>query len=98
MTEPRKRGPLDADFERGYRPIDEPPGIEEAEYQRWKVAGGKVMDHLDIVAEIRLKAAAPALLRSCKELFALAVNPGNYTEAHRQLILTEARAALKAAE
>jgi hypothetical protein len=36
--------PLYLDFMNGYVPMDEPPGIEEMEYKRWKDAGGKVSD------------------------------------------------------
>ena len=41
-NKPRGRGPFDEEFERGYVPVDAPPGIEEHEYRRWKEAGGKV--------------------------------------------------------
>lgn len=33
---------LVADFEAGYVPMDEPPGLEEAAYKLWKEAGGEV--------------------------------------------------------
>lgn len=60
----RKRGPFDGDFERGYVPCDEPPGLEECEYARWKHAGGKVLDRSDwnhSVITVREYFAAAAL-------------------------------------
>lgn len=41
-TDAAKPGPLDAEFELGYHPCDEPPGFEEREYAKWKAAGGVV--------------------------------------------------------
>lgn len=34
--------PLHDEFRRGYRPMDEPPGMEEGEYALWMKAGGRV--------------------------------------------------------
>lgn len=42
MKTQRQPGPLDAQFEAGYVPCDEPPGLTEIEYQGWKAAGGTV--------------------------------------------------------
>jgi hypothetical protein len=41
----RQPGPYDEEFERGYIPADEPPGLEEQEYAAWKAAGGQVIRH-----------------------------------------------------
>lgn len=38
----RDHGPLDHKFEAGYIPMDEPPGLEEIEYRRWKASGGRI--------------------------------------------------------
>jgi hypothetical protein len=38
----RERGAMDGQFEAGYIPGDEPPGISERQYQAWKAAGGQV--------------------------------------------------------
>lgn len=37
-------GSLILQFERGYIPLDEPPGLEELAYAAWKAAGGKVKE------------------------------------------------------
>ena len=41
-------------FEQGYHPTDEPPGLEEWAYKQWKAGGGKVIPHTHLVCEVQL--------------------------------------------
>lgn len=34
---------LQRQYERGYHPMDEPPGFEEMYYHKWKELGGQVI-------------------------------------------------------
>lgn len=43
----RNPGPMDDSFANGYRPADEPPGLSEFEYVRWKGAGGVVVSNCE---------------------------------------------------
>ena len=52
----------------------------------------------DAYANARLIAAAPELLEACRALFCLIVAPGNYSEDHRQTMLTAARGAIARAD
>ncbi|MCK9569769.1 hypothetical protein M0R72_12570 [Candidatus Pacearchaeota archaeon] len=52
----------------------------------------------ELEANARLIAAAPDLLAACKELFALACMPSQFTESKRQKLLDHARDAIARAE
>ncbi len=47
MDQKRTHGPLDQDFAAGYVPLDCP--FEQAEYRRWKEAGGVSQPPLALV-------------------------------------------------